>query len=249
MRSAWHAAGRFRPSRWRTVAGSPGGSGGGEVLLYRSRQVSVPLFSETVAFSGGQSRALVPPGHQDDLLPNSRVLRSAPDAADLRQQEQRWLAAGPAWTTTGPWADLARDALLDVRGLLLSGGALVAGWAGGWRYVWPRDAAHAAAALAVCGHPDDALSVLRFLQRVQGADGSFEARYLPDGSGPPDGRPRQLDGTGWALWAAARLVNARAAGDCATPSASSAARGDVQVLEPMVRRATGLILRQIDNAR
>jgi len=226
-----------------------GGSGGGELLVYRSRQVSVPLLSETVAFSGGPSRSLVPPGRQDDLLPASRVLRSAPDAADLLAQEQRWLAAGPAWTTTGPWADLARAALLDVRALLLPGGALVAGWSGGWRYVWPRDAAHAAAALAVCGHPDDALSVLRFLQRVQGADGSFEARYLPDGSGPPDGRPRQLDGTGWALWATARLVDARAAGDCTTPSASSAGGSDLRVLEPMVRRAVGLILRQIENPR
>ena len=34
---------------------------------------------------------------------------------------------------------------------------------------------------------------LRFLQAVQAPDGSFQARYLLDGSGPPDGRGGQDD--------------------------------------------------------
>src|SRR5690606_41689131 len=50
-----------------------------------------------------------------------------------------------------------------------------------WRYVWPRDAAFVAVAFAAAGHLDDAVGVLEYLQRVQGTDGRFEARYVPDG--------------------------------------------------------------------
>jgi GH15 family glucan-1,4-alpha-glucosidase len=45
------------------------------------------------------------------------------------------------------------------------------------------------------------LQALRFLARVQLADGGFEARYRLDGSGPPDQRVRQSDGAGGVLWA------------------------------------------------
>ena len=55
--------------------------------------------------------------------------------------------------------------------------------------------------------PSDAQRELAYLQRVQGANGLFEARYLLDGSGPPDERWAQSDGSGWALWAAAELVD------------------------------------------
>ena len=49
--------------------------------------------------------------------------------------------------------------------------------------------------------------MLGYLQRVQGADGAFQARYLPDGSGDvPDGRGEETDGLGWALWAAEQTV-------------------------------------------
>jgi GH15 family glucan-1,4-alpha-glucosidase len=41
---------------------------------------------------------------------------------------------------------------------------------------------------------------------VQPDTGVFQARYLPDGSEPPDGRGVQLDGTGWALWALRQVV-------------------------------------------
>jgi glucoamylase len=47
---------------------------------------------------------------------------------------------------------------------------------------------------------------LDFLQAVQPDTGEFQARYLPDGSEPPDGRGVQLDGTGWALWALRQVV-------------------------------------------
>ncbi|MGL4743576.1 MAG: glycoside hydrolase family 15 [Dermatophilaceae bacterium] len=81
----------------------------------------------------------------------------------------------------------------------------MAGWPPLWRYVWPRDAAMVAVALARTGHEDDALRILMFLQEVND-DGVFEARYRPDRSGPPDDRGEQSDGTGWVLWAMATIA-------------------------------------------
>jgi hypothetical protein len=63
---------------------------------------------------------------------------------------------------------------------------------------------------------------------VQGPDGSFEARYLPDGSGVPDDRAPQTDGTGWVLWAAAEVVAAAAPAD--RPAVG-------EELRPLVERA------------
>lgn len=151
----------------------------------------------------------------------------------LRSEQVRWLAAG---TVPGParYTDMARQALLDLNTLVLPGGAAVAGWSENWRYVWPRDASFVAAALARTGHADDALSILGFLARVQGADGTFQARYLPDGSGAaPDQRGIQLDGSGWVLWAMAEWY------DVAPPGADR----DAALLEllPMAVRALGAI--------
>ena len=219
-----------------TGATALGGSIGG-TALYRSRHVHVDLYSETVAVTGDSSRVLVPPGHAADVLPGSRVLRDDPDVTRQHAEETAWLAAGSAWTRTGRWAGLTRSALLDLRALVLPGGVAVAGWSSKWRYVWPRDAAHVVAALAAAGHTDDALPVLEFLQRVQRPDGWFEARYLPDGSGPPDRRPPQLDGIGWALWATERLA---AAHD------DAGAVRVAQALRPMLTRATRLALDQVD---
>ena len=84
-------------------------------------------------------------------------------------------------------------------------GAVVAAPVGNWRYVWPRDAAFAAAALSAVNLPEEALGVLGNLASWQRADGGFEARYASDGR-VPDGRPPQSDGCGWFLWAAARLL-------------------------------------------
>ncbi|WP_167149376.1 glycoside hydrolase family 15 [Actinomyces sp. ZJ308] len=84
-------------------------------------------------------------------------------------------------------------------------GAVVAAPVGSWRYVWPRDAAFAAAALSAVSLPGEALGVLRNLASWQRADGGFEARYTSSGQ-VPDNRPAQSDGAGWFLWAAARLL-------------------------------------------
>lgn len=210
------------------------GSTVGGTMLWRSRHADVPLLSETVAVESTGSAVAVAPGDAATVLPGTRVLRRAPGAAALAVDEQRWLDSGSAWThSAGTTGDLARGALLDLRALTLPSGLPVAGWAPAWRYVWPRDCAHVAAALAATGHVDEALPSLRFLARVQAANGSFEARYLPDGSGPPDHRAGQLDGVGWALWATARVM------DALPPDRAAAL---LRELRPMIDRATDLAL-------
>lgn len=112
-------------------------------------------------------------------------------------------------------------------------GAIPAGWHPNWRYVWPRDASTAAAALAGTGHSDDAARILSFLAQVQRADGSFAPRYLTDGSGLPwDMRRDQADAPGWTLWAITRLAEA-------DPSALTSHIRD------MARRSYGRILSTI----
>jgi glucoamylase len=112
-----------------------------------------------------------------------------------------WLAAGrvPEISELGD-STMVHDALVDLHTLSSAYGVPVAGWAPTWRYVWPRDAAFAASAFARTGHIDDARRILEFLQRSQPPSGQFQARYRPDGSGPPDHRGIQLDGSGWAIW-------------------------------------------------
>ena len=119
----------------------------------------------------------------------------------------------------GRRAGAARDALADLLALIgpvladangsaptsYPAGAVVAGPVSTWRYVWPRDASFAAAALAAVGLDDEALTVLEHLAALQSPDGGFEARYTAAGT-VPDDRPAQLDGTGWVMWAAGRVL-------------------------------------------
>ncbi len=115
--------------------------------------------------------------------------------------------AGAAWLGRGTIPGrpthraVVRQALLDLHGLSQPSGAVAAGADGPWTYAWPRDNAFVAVAFAVSGHPDDAWRTLGFFVPTQLEDGGFEARYILDGSGPPDGRTRQTDGAGWLLWA------------------------------------------------
>lgn len=126
-----------------------------------------------------------------------------PVAAEAAAASSRaWLADGVVPGADGPYADLGESALLDLRALTLENGATLAAASPKWRYVWPRDASFVAAAFARTGHVGDALDVLAFLAEIQEDDGSFHARYLPDGSGAPDDRGLQSDGVGWTLWAA-----------------------------------------------
>jgi glucoamylase len=209
---------------------------------------TIALYSETVAFDGPDSRVLVAPGASSLLVAGTRVLDGAVDQAQLLEEEQTWLDAGAPWTRTAeprpgtatvPGSatpqrdDVVEQALLDVRSLLLPSGASVAGWSSNWRYTWPRDGSHVAAALTATGHHPEARRILAFLQDVQSPDGWFHARYLPDGSGPPDDRERQLDGTGWVLWACGRL---------ATEASDPMAEARVASLVPLLHRSLDLVL-------
>ena len=213
-----------------------------------ARNARLPLLSGGVAVEpdGGLTDV---PGRTDRvaLLSGSRVLRPG-DPAGLPAAERRaagqraWLAAGTVPGRGTPWADMTEDALLDLHTLTadLPGGApgsTVAAWAGKWRYVWPRDAAFVAVALARTGHPEDAAEVLGFLQTVQQPDGFFHARYLPGAAGPgdvPDGRGIQLDGTGWALWATAQVA------DRLPPARRAAVLAE---LRPLVERSSDAAVR------
>lgn len=147
-----------------------------------------------------------------------------------------WQAGGRLPGTPERAAVVSR-ALLDLRGLTRPNGAVAAGPSDRWAYAWPRDTSFVAAAYAVTGHLDDAWRSLSFLASVQQADGGFEARYLLDGSGVPDDRPRQSDGAGWVLWALDQAR--RASGDGPLPAALRTVRD----------RATGFILTLTDDGR
>ncbi len=128
------------------------------------------------------------------------ALQPADDSARA-EADRAWLASGTvpgAGTGFGP---MAERALLDLRALTTPEGAAAAAWRPYWRAVWPRDASWVAAAFASTGHPADALAVLGFLARTQREDGTWAARYHLDGSPVLDGRPDQLDATGWVPWA------------------------------------------------
>lgn len=129
------------------------------------------------------------------------------------------------------FADMAETALADIEAVLLPNGAAVAAASPYWRYVWPRDTAYMAAALVLVGRHELARRMLAYVAQVQEPDGTWQARYLADGSGDvPDGRGTQLDGNGWFLWATWLLHTA----DDATslwPAARKAVRAAIAATE------------------
>ena len=163
---------------------------------------------------------------------------------DVAGEHSRGPTADAAWLSEGTvpgrgtrWEAMVRMALLDVHQLSAPDGAVAAGAGGRWNYAWPRDSAFVAVALARTGHRGDALRMLTFLQRVQLRDGGFEARYLLDGSAPPDDRDRQSDGAGWALWAESEV--SRSVGVVGPPAA----------LRPLLDGATAFALAVTDGGR
>jgi len=143
-----------------------------------------------------------------EFIRGSRVVVGGGSSSEeLAAQQRHWLKSGsvPAITELNP-STMVEDALLDLNTLSLAHGVPVTGWEPAWRYVWPRDSALVASALARSHHREDAFAILDFLEAVQPSTGIFQARYLPDGSGTPDVRGVQLDGTGWALWALRQVV-------------------------------------------
>lgn len=154
------------------------------------------------------------------------------------------LAADTAWLARGTipgmgtrWEQMSRIALLDLHQLSSKNGAVAAGAGGRWNYAWPRDMAFVAVALARTGHSGEARQSLAFLENVQRAEGGFEARYLLDGSGPPDQRERQSDGAGWALWAAWEV------------SRTPGGLGVSSISRPLLDHATRFALTETNNGR
>lgn len=127
-------------------------------------------------------------------------------AADLTRQagaaDRRWLARRrPLGPHAAPWARrMYARSLLVLRALAdRRTGALVAGARAGWAYVWPRDAATAALALASSGYRPEAERIARFLG---GLDLDAGARFRGDSSPVEDGRALPGDSAGWVAVAA-----------------------------------------------
>jgi glucoamylase len=205
------------------------------LLVNRNLDATIPLHAAAVAV--GPGGALVEVAATDALVTGSRVLAGMPDSAELAVEQAAWLAAGTIPRVTG-LDDMVITALLDLHVLSRPYGVPVAGWSPSWRYVWPRDSAMAASALALTGHISDAERIVDFLQRVQPESGLFQARYLPDGSGVPDARGVELDGIGWALWAT---------GQVAAELSGSDRESFVQRHRMLLDRSTQAALRSIDN--
>lgn len=169
-----------------------------------------PLLSSTVALRGPGQRVLIPARGGEAVLPGTRIAASAPEPRVLHAAEDEVraaaaTAAGQADLGSGHSAALTQAAL-DLHVLSAGLAAPVAAWPSGWRYVWPRDAAHVAVALAQLGLTARAAGIIRELAHLIGADGWFQARYLPGARTVPDARTPQLDGSGWFLWALDQVV-------------------------------------------
>ncbi|MBA2441490.1 MAG: glycoside hydrolase family 15 [Rubrobacter sp.] len=139
----------------------------------------------------------LPPGASEG------VASPEPDARTEAQvrESRAWLDRGLVPGESVAERRVAERALLDLRLLTRPGGAAIASLYPRWDHVWPRDASWFSVAFSTTGHREEALSILRFLADVQSPDGTWEARYHPDGSPVFDGRRPQLDGNGWFLWA------------------------------------------------
>ena len=135
--------------------------------------------------------------HTDTVVRRLGGTRSA--AADRRWlAESRPLGSGaPAWARR-----MYGRSLLVLRALTdHSSGATIAGARDGWAYVWPRDAATVAIALAAAGHRAEGRRVVGFLQSL---DLDAAARFDTTGN-PIDGRSAQGDAVGWVAAATGAL--------------------------------------------
>jgi len=175
------------------------------------------------------------------LVPPTAVQSAC--AAVAERASRDWLRSGLVPGATPVQRSMAARALLDLRLAVQPDGAVLAGWRPGWAYAWPRDSSWVAAALAQTGHQALAYQVLLFLQRTQGTDGTWAARYWPDGSGPVrDGRPYELDADGWvpwAVWSWAQAWGTQPLGP------GSQGRRELGRLWPMVARAADAAARSL----
>lgn len=215
----------------------------------RTRTDANVLYQAGVGLDAHGEITTIEPGAEPHFFAGTRVLDPGPgkerDAAlQLAQESRRWLDSGAVPGSDYP--DLARTALLDLHTLTVPSGGVLAGPSAAWRYVWPRDASFVAAAYAATGHLRGAVAILDFLQEVQAADGSFHARYLPDGSGVPDSRGLQTDGTAWALWCLERVLTA--AGDAPAGASPHTVAQLRDRFAPLLHRSVNYLMSQTDTA-
>lgn len=153
--------------------------------------------SNVLRLSDGRLRYLSADSHEPvTVSPND------PGALAAAGESRKWLERGSVPGRDSTERQVSERALLDLRVLTPEGAATLAGPDRRWAYIWPRDASFAAAAFAVTEHHDESYQILSFLARAQQPDGTWKARYRPDGSPVADGRAPQLDSTGWFPWAA-----------------------------------------------
>ncbi|MET0304859.1 MAG: glycoside hydrolase family 15 protein [Solirubrobacterales bacterium] len=126
--------------------------------------------------------------------------RGGDETRAATERDRRWLAqAKPLGDATPRWAmRLYGRSLLVLRAAVGRDGGAVAGARAGWAYVWPRDAAIVAIALASAGYRAEARRVARFLLDLELGTA---ARFDLAGE-PVDGRAAQGDAAGWAAAAA-----------------------------------------------
>ena len=152
--------------------------------------------SNVLRLQGGELRYL-PAGSARAVT----VLPGDPGAAAAASETRSWLAEGGVPGGTESERRISERALLDLRLLTQQNGAALAAPYSRWARVWPRDAGFVAVAFAATDHHEESYDILEFLAASQESDGTWEARYNPDGTPVLDGRSRQLDAVGWFPWA------------------------------------------------
>ncbi|MGO3210497.1 hypothetical protein ACT3SQ_13635 [Brachybacterium sp. AOP42-C2-15] len=229
-----------------------GAVGAGSLAVLRQARADadprtvIPLWSETVAYDSDARRMLVGGrGLRLDMAPGTRLAANLPGSSPIRERAMAFEVGTAGWRAglaerlgAQPLLlDLATTSLQDLWILSDALPAPVAGWSRSWRFIWPRDAAFCAVALARIGQLDRAEDVLAHLQSLQATDGWFEARYEPGTGRAPDGRRRQFDGTGLLLWATAEVADAADAADATDAADESRRDALLERLSPMIVRS------------
>lgn len=171
-------------------------------VLVPAAATALVLLVGSVSWPSGETVAVA--GHEDPQGPLlGGDFHGAPEPSP---EISAWIGEGIVPGEGTAYEDMARVALWDLHLLtdgLRSGALPPAGPAPRWGYLWPRDGAFVAVALARTGHPDEAAALLDqlsglYLDPLYG----FDARYLLDGERVvEDPRGAQVDGCGWVLWA------------------------------------------------
>ncbi len=213
-----------------------------EISAERQAAGSVPANSGIVA-RARLEQAKLPLWRADTVwqryLPGTNVLRTMARFGDhsatvvhriggprAGRADRRWVARSRPLGPGAPgWARrMYERSLLVVRALTdRRSGAAIAGARDGWAYVWPRDAAAVAIALADAGHISEARRIVGFLSDL---DLDAAARFTVGGD-PVPGRAAQGDAAGWVA-AAAREVGV----PVTVPSTEQRDRADYQEKDP-----------------